>query len=413
MHGFTLTPYDEFPVHQSSYPFSYIPSTDYSWDDGYYFSVCNPDLGIFLATGLRVMPNTDLVGGYALLQIKGHHHAVRFSRCWRQSFELKIGPYRLEILEPLKKIRLVLEENESGQTFDIIWEGVVPPFLEKHHFAYNRGRLTTDQSRYCQPGRCSGFIAFKGQKWELQPDKWGGQRDHSWGLYLPWPLLEPDPKFLPPADSVRSEEPKRALRLSVMFSSEKHGGFYHLHEDKDGRRIEMNNVYGTPFEGHIRAGWDGKAIELKDYNMSFEFHPGSHKIRPIKSAVLTLIDQHGGEWKQLFENPWPPMICSQMGYHTGSWKDGGSFSTYHGSEELALEFDDFDFSDQPVMYTPYGSHVDQGDAGFSAYRSYKEPITGLLYNSKVTTICPDGSKEDGIALFDCAVSAPYYPANIE
>ena len=34
-----LTPYDEFPVHQASRPFSYIPSTDYNWDDGYYFGV--------------------------------------------------------------------------------------------------------------------------------------------------------------------------------------------------------------------------------------------------------------------------------------------------------------------------------------------------------------------------------------
>lgn len=32
-----LTPYDELPVHQSSQPFSVIPSTDYGWDDGYYF----------------------------------------------------------------------------------------------------------------------------------------------------------------------------------------------------------------------------------------------------------------------------------------------------------------------------------------------------------------------------------------
>lgn len=33
-----LTPYDEFPVHQAPYTFSHIPSTDYNWDDGYWFA---------------------------------------------------------------------------------------------------------------------------------------------------------------------------------------------------------------------------------------------------------------------------------------------------------------------------------------------------------------------------------------
>src|SRR5574337_1063165 len=118
-----LTPYDEFPVHQSAYPFSYIPSTDYNWDDGYYFGVINPDEQVFLATGFRVNPNSDMIGGYALLNVAGQQHTVRFNRCWRRDFNLRIGPYRVEILEPLRRLRLVREENESGQSFDIIWEG--------------------------------------------------------------------------------------------------------------------------------------------------------------------------------------------------------------------------------------------------------------------------------------------------
>ena len=32
-----LTRYDEYPVHATPYPMSYVPSTDLSWDDGYYF----------------------------------------------------------------------------------------------------------------------------------------------------------------------------------------------------------------------------------------------------------------------------------------------------------------------------------------------------------------------------------------
>ena len=62
-----LTPYDEFPVHQAPHPFSYVPSTDYNWDDGYYWGVFDPAIGVVLAMGLRVNPNTDMIGGYDLL----------------------------------------------------------------------------------------------------------------------------------------------------------------------------------------------------------------------------------------------------------------------------------------------------------------------------------------------------------
>jgi len=142
-----LTPYDEFPVHQAPHPFSYIPSTDYNWDDGYWFGVFSPDDKVFLGTYMRVNPNSDMIGGCALINVAGRQFTVRFSRCWRQNFETEVGPYHMKIVEPLKKIRLVLDQNDSGFSFDILWEGTSPAFLEEHHVATNRGRRTTDPTR--------------------------------------------------------------------------------------------------------------------------------------------------------------------------------------------------------------------------------------------------------------------------
>ena len=81
-----LTPYDEFPVHQAPHPFSYIPSTDYNWDDGYWFGVFSPDDKVFLGTYMRVNPNSDMIGGCALINVAGRQFTVRFSRCWRRNF---------------------------------------------------------------------------------------------------------------------------------------------------------------------------------------------------------------------------------------------------------------------------------------------------------------------------------------
>ena len=53
-----LTQYDEYPVHQSPYTFSEIPSTDYNWDDGYFFGIYNAEEQIFLYTGMRELTPT-------------------------------------------------------------------------------------------------------------------------------------------------------------------------------------------------------------------------------------------------------------------------------------------------------------------------------------------------------------------
>lgn len=400
-----LTPYDEFPVHQSAYPFSYVPSTDYNWDDGYYFGVINPDEKVFLATGFRVNPNSDMIGGYALLNVAGQQHTVRFNRCWRRDFNLRIGPFRLEILEPLRRLRLVLEENESGQSFDVIWEGAAPPYLEQHHTAENRGRRTTDQSRYSQPGFCSGFIALRGRRWEVYPESWSGTRDHSWGLYAERPPLGPDRKWLPPPQNIG---PARALRFWTVFRTGEYSGFYHLHEDADGRQLKMNDVFGTPFGGQMFKSWSGEAIELIAGRHQLELHPGTPL---LKKGTVFLTDSKGNEWRQEFDAPAPPWVVMTMGYHQGSWKDGGNFFTYHGSEELALEWDEFDFSKQPVLYTPYGGS-DVSDK-FGIHKTFAEPIYGVEYGTRVTTYAPDGTSGRGAGQLEFFINPPYRPLGFE
>lgn len=404
-----LTPYDEFPVHQAPHPFSYIPSTDYSWDDGHYVGVFNPDEGVFLATGMRVNPNTDMAGGYALLNVRGRQVTVRFNRCWRRDFSMCVGPFRIEVIEPMRKLRIVLADNASGMSFGVVWEGTAPAFCEKHHVALRRGRRTTDQTRYSQPGRAAGVITLGRERWNVTPDSWGGARDHSWGLYAERPPLGPDAKLLPPN---KAEGPRRALRIWTCFTTQKYSGFFHVHEDEDGNQSDMNDVFGNAFEGHLFEGWSEHPIRLKAIDQKLHFFPGT---RQVKQADITLTDEKDRVWKQTFATPHPPWLIQPMGYTRGSWKDGGTFFTWHGSEELALEWDDFDWSKQPVMYRPYGtddSKLGEGE-GFGMYAGYKEPIYGLEYNAKVTLIAPDGTTDVGCAQLEVFLTPPYRPAGFD
>lgn len=403
-----LTPYDEFPVHQASRPFSYIPSTDYSWDEGYWFAVFNPDEKVFLGLYLRVNPNTDMIGGCALLNVAGYQTTLRFNRCWRRNFNLEVGPLKVTIVEPLKRIHLLLGENESGIDFDLMWEGTSPAFLEEHHIATHRGRRTTDQTRYSQPGKASGRIGFRGREWAVEPEGWSGARDHSWGLYASRPPLSPLPSLLPPP--AQDEGPKRALRFWTCFRTEPYSGFFHLHETADGVQTKMNDVFGTPFDGRIFRGWDEEDIELVAGSHQMEFQPGT---RILKRATFTLTDKQGREWRQVFDIETPPWIVQPMGAFPGSWKDGGTFFTYHGSEELAIEFDEGDFSKQPFEYTPYKVSGAAAEEGFNTGTSNGSMVHGPEYLARVTTHAPDGSVSTGSSQVELFVNGAYHPYGLE
>lgn len=401
-----LTPYDEYPVHQVAHPFSHVPSTDYSWDDGYYFGVMSPADGVFLATGLRVNPNSDMVGGYALLNIRGRQFTLRFNRCWRPDFSLRIGPYEITFVEPLKKIRLKLDPNASGLEFDILWEGTSAPYLEDHHVSENRGRRTTEQSRYSQPGVATGWIKLGDLRFEVDPVGWTGTRDHSWGLYAARAPLAPDPALLPPK---QASGPARALRFWTVFRTGDVSGFYHMHETSKGEQVKMNDVFGTPFEGKLFRGWDDETIDLVSGRHELTFQPGT---KILAGATVHLTDSQGRPWRHEIEIAAPPWVVQTMGYTAGSWKNGGTFHTYNGSETLAIEWDEFDFSVQPFKFTPYVIG-DKARDDFNTGLDTNALIHGPEYLGDITTIAPDGTHHRGAGQIELMINGPYAPYGFE
>lgn len=406
-----LSRYDEFPIHQASRPFAHIPSTDYSWDEGYYFGVFNAEKQIFLLTGMRVNPNADMIGGYAIINVAGRQYSVRFSRCWRRQIDTVIGPLSYEFVEPMKAVRLRLEANDSALSFDITWTGVAPPFEEAHHVAETRGRVTTDQTRYSQPGVACGVIEFEGVRHEVTPDRWSGDRDHSWGLYADRKPLGGHAEWLPPRETPAVP---RALRFWTLFEAGDWSGFYHIHESSTGEQVKMNDVFGAPFEGNLFNGWDGPTVRLIAARHELRFHPGT---RIFSGGTIHLTDELNRPWIQHFDVAAPPWVVQTMGYTTGSWKDGGTMHTYHGSEELAMEWDDFDFSQQPFDYTPYQPAQGRGASSAEVLAAFGlgsgAKIHGLEFLTTVELIAPDGTSHRGQGHVENFIQGRFDPYGFE
>jgi hypothetical protein len=325
---------------------------------------------------MRVTTNADMVGCHAGLSVGGRQTTVRASRIWRPNFATAVGPLRYEFLKAYRDIRLVLEPNESGLAFDLHWLGLAPAHLEAHHFAKSRGRTTTDQTRYSQSGTAEGWIELDGKRYEVRPHEWYADRDHSWGLYEPRSPLSDPRKWLPPR-----EEPanKRMLRFWMPFQAKEYSGFFHFHEDEHGGQSDLNDTFGTPFEGAIDFGFDDERPRLRLVRGAHElrFQPGT---RMLAGGSLELEDEHGRAWHQEFEVASPPWATFPIGYYEGTWRDGGNIHTYHGPEDPYVEWDTIDFSRQPADHQTYDG------------RAYKG-IYGAEYPVEVHTEGPEGSAD--------------------
>ncbi|WP_370146806.1 hypothetical protein [Streptacidiphilus sp. EB129] len=147
-----------------------------------------------LIAGLGVYPNTGVIDAYATLRTGGRLHAVRASDALGDDrMQLRVGPLRIEVQHPLRRLRLVCEpepddgrghEGEQGQglSFDLTWEAAFPALWEPHHVARTGDRLTLEGRRFVQAGTASGTIRADGVEHTVTPADWTGTRDRSWGV---------------------------------------------------------------------------------------------------------------------------------------------------------------------------------------------------------------------------------------
>jgi hypothetical protein len=104
-----------------------------------------------------------------------------------------VGGYRIEVTEPLHKLRVILEETE-GIAVDLTWKGLFDVVQEQPNMLRSGNRVTLDAQRFAQLGSWSGRIVIDGEEIAVDPESWIGSRDRSWGIR---PIGEPEPAGRP------------------------------------------------------------------------------------------------------------------------------------------------------------------------------------------------------------------------
>ena len=187
----TLSPLDDYPVHQIPEVMRHVGTSDRNFYDRYYFNAFPLTGDTMLIVGLGQYPNLGVTDAFALLRRGSAHRVVRASReLGADRMNTQVGPFGVEVLEGLKRLRVVLSPNEHGLSFDLTWDGTIPPQVEPQHFIRSQERVVFDSKRMAQTGRWTGSITVDGERLDVTPERWWGIRDRSWGIR---PVGEPEP----------------------------------------------------------------------------------------------------------------------------------------------------------------------------------------------------------------------------
>lgn len=315
-----LSPLDDYPVHQIAEVIRHVGTSDRNFYDRYYFN-CYPQPGtteepLFLIIGLGQYPNLGVMDAFAVLRRGEDHIVFRASRALgHDRMDLSVGPLRVEVLDGLHRLRVVLEPSPEAPdlSFDLAFQSNVPASLESRHFVRQLERVTFDTQRFVQTGTWSGKLTIDGVTTAVNPETWMGNRDRSWGV-RPVGEAEPAGRRADPAESAQSN----FFWIYAVMQFEEFSISMIVQEDIEGRRI-VEDATRIWRDSAREPEWLGRP----DHDLIF--HPGG---REISCATLTFRrPARPGEPDHTVTVECDPVLPNYIGVGTGygleqDWRHG-------------------------------------------------------------------------------------------
>lgn len=309
-----LTKADDFPIHQLPEPIA-TSGTDRNFYDRYFFNGYSPDGGLFFAVALGVYPHLNVMDASLSAIADGVQHNLRASKLLAmERMNTTVGPFTVEVIEPLKTLRIAAAKNEHGIAADFTFHARALP-VEEPRFTYRQGPCTMlDYTRLTQNGSYEGWIEVGGRKFTLKRGEILGTRDRSWGVR---PIGVPDAQGAAPPRMPQFYWLWSPMNFPDRFM------LYHNNADGDGR----------PWNTAAVIGGLGEAVpeHMAACRSTIDYKKGT---RHARRAVIEARDAKGGEWRAELTQKFN-FYMSGIGYGHPEWGHG----RYRG--ELSVGYDSF------------------------------------------------------------------------
>ena len=323
-----LTRGDDFPIHQTSEPIAYS-GTDRNFYDRYFFNGYGMEGELFFALAFGVYPHLNIVDASFCVVKDGVQTALHGSR-WlnMERMDLTVGPIAIEVLEPLKRLKLTVKAPEHGLAAEIVFDGRAFPVEEPRFIRREGPRAIMDYTRLTQNGRYSGWIERDGKRESV--DGFMGTRDRSWGVR---PVGQRDPQALAPP------QPPQFFWIWSPSNFETGSFFFHTNDDEAGEAWNRRAVWAP--DGAEAAGLE----DIAKCGVDIDWKPGT---RHARRAVVTLNVSQGT--RTVTYEPGYEFFMLGLGYGHPKWGHGLD----HGP--LALEREDLNLAEVDV-HLPHHLHV--------------------------------------------------------
>jgi hypothetical protein len=361
-----LTKGDDFPIHQTSEPVAYS-GTDRNFYDRYFFNGYDAAEGDdFFSAAFGVYPHLNIADASFCVIRDGVQTALHASR-WlnMERMDLSVGPIRIEVVEPLRRLRLIVEAPGQGLAADILFEGRSFPIEEPRFIRRQGPRAFMDYTRLTQNGRYTGWVEVDGKKSSV--DGWIGTRDRSWGVR---PIGMRDAQVtIPP-------EAPQFYWIWSPCNFPSGGFFFHSNEDGAGKPWNRRAVWAPDGAGPEAL------FEIDAASITIDWKAGT---RHARTAVVSWDDPDGRS--QVVFEPRFEFFMLGLGYGHPKWGHGLA----HG--ELAVEREDAKLADiDPRL--PHHLHIQAvSKVVWSNGRGETETGRGVLEQLVIGPHAPSGFKD--------------------
>lgn len=333
---------DEFPVHQTPEPLAQLASSernsyDRSWYNGY-----AGDGSYYFGFGMAVYPHRQILdGAFSVVRPGGQQHSFFASRrAPDERTDMQIGPLTLEVIEPMRRSRIVLEENDSGLACDLTFSARTAAIQEARQTLWQGTRRTMDATRFDQFGRWTGVIQTPEGEIQVDDSVCYGTKDRSWGFR----------GVGEPASGGAPQKPGSAFFLWAPLFWDDHISHAIFFDGPKGEALVREGLVAPlyPTEADIPGVEDGLVERMATAQHRVEYHQGT---RLASSAELDMFDINGNKRTITLE----PILRFQMkglGYMHPKWNQGN----WQG--ELATGHESFD-PEEIDLLSPHNLHVQQ------------------------------------------------------
>ncbi len=328
-----LSPADDFPIHQIAAPAASTLDGDPNRYDRYFFNGFDLDAGIYVGATLGVYPNREVIDAAFSIVIDGVQRSIFASgRAPLDRTETSVGPITVEVIEPLRILRVAVDSPEHDLRADLTFGARTPAVQEPQQTLRDRNRVVMDSTRLTQWGAWAGTVRVGETIVDVDPGSMLGVRDRSWGIRP----LGGGPEVAP---SGRLPEvfwmwtpvhlPDRCLHGAVM-------------EDSRGvRSMDASAIVGLAGEGDPVYGPELPIEHGRSVTYDIDWEPGTRRAR----AATIAIDRYDADPLEVRLTPRFRHQMRGLGYTHLEWGHGlWRGEDFVAAEELKLdELDPTDF----------------------------------------------------------------------